>query len=85
MNELHIYRAGGYIGSKPEERKPMQRSITINEEEWDQADILMPMNVRELMLNQEREKSADEELLEREYIDDATADSNILLPPGVGR
>ncbi len=85
MSELHIYKAGGYIG-EPERRTTVTEQVTINEQEWIDDDIMMPMNVREIMHEQARR--ADDVLRDREYTDvgeGEASDSQILLPPAVRR
>ena len=97
---FHILHRSGWIGNsnrRPVHKKkePMQpllpgnvevnrQTITINEAAWDRAGLLMPPDVRQMLRN-EQEKTADQELLHREYALDAApeADSNLLLPIGV--
>ncbi len=67
------------------------KSLTVNEADWERAKLLMPMSVREMMLNQEQDQNTsvigERSSVSREFEPDAKPESDIkiLLPPGVGR
>ena len=98
MIRFHILHNSGWVGNSDQrpahkKKEPMQpllpgdievnkQTITIHEADWSRANMLMPIFVRQLMRDQQ-EKTADQELLDREYADDAEPNSNILLPVGV--
>jgi hypothetical protein len=100
MLRFHILHRCGWIGDserrsvhrKREPRPPLlpgdidvhRQTITIHEADWERAGLLMPPDVRQMLRN-EQEKSADQELLHREYAPNVAPETceDMLLPIGV--
>ena len=100
MIRFHILHRSGWIGSsdhrpvhmKKERMQPLlpgdidvnRQTITTLDAAWDRAGLLMPPDVRQMMRN-EREKTAGQELLDRDYAPDAAPETyeHLLLPIGV--